>query len=113
LEVEEPSPPLEPVLKSVPAMVVGLSQVPIFLAGDAALAERFLAPPTRREMERLLRKRGYAPRSGEGTHDVWLAPDGRHFTLPAGRTVSRLVFHSFLHHLAMSKEEYLLARAAQ
>ncbi len=112
VEVEEPLPPLEPVLRSVPATVVGLPEVPIFLAGDAALAERFFGTPTRREVERLLKQRGYVPRSGKGSHVVWQSQDGQHFTLPATANLSRLVFHNLLRHLGMSKGEYFVTRSA-
>ena len=110
VEVEGSLPPLEPILKSVSATVVELPQVAIFLAADAALADRFFSTPTRREVERLLKHRGYVPRPGKGSHVVWKSEDGGHFTLPSASSLSRLVFHNLLQHMGMSKEEYLVAR---
>jgi len=107
-----PYPPIELFLESLPTRSITLADVPVWMTTAYSAPDRLFGVPTRREVERLLRERGYVPRPGKGSHEIWQAPDGRHFALPTARTLSRLVFHNLLRHLSMSKNEYLAVRNA-
>lgn len=111
LESIEPLVPLDPFLKSPPIGIIELPQIPIWIASEDTLPDRLFGTPPRREVERMLKKRGYQPRSGKGSHTVWVSEDGTHFALPEKTSLSRLVFRNLLHHLGMSKEQYLAARS--
>lgn len=111
VELQREDCPLEPLLHSVPSEVIELGDVPIWMTNENGLADRLFATPTRREVERILKKRGYSPRPGKGSHMVWQSIEGQHFALPAGNSLSRLVFRNLLHHLGMTKEVYLTVRA--
>jgi predicted RNA binding protein YcfA (HicA-like mRNA interferase family) len=111
VELQREDCPLEPLLHSVPSEVIELGDVPIWMTNENGIADRLFSTPTRREVERLLKKRGYFPRPGKGSHMVWQSNEGQHFTLPAGNSLSRLVFRNLLHHLGMTKESYLAVRA--
>ena len=90
------------------------SDIPIFFVGNGTIADRLhahpavLNVPARKELERALRYFKYVVKGseGKGSHEKWVGPDSRPFTLPKRDPVSRGVFKTFLEHFNLDKMTY-------
>lgn len=103
--------PHEDHLAALPQVLSNREEIPVWLGVVARQAEPLFSTPRRREAERVLRKRGYRPRKGHSGHIVWESEDGREtFSLPSSPMLSVHVFHGFLHHLGVTKKEYMTMR---
>lgn len=97
--------PFELLPLDVPTWFVGTGRI-----ADAVLSspQSFLSP-TRREMERALKHLGYTaePSRGKGSHEWWIGPNKRGFSLPSNDPVKPGIFRSFLAHVGRSKADYV------
>jgi len=66
---------------------------------------RLLAPPHIRVVERILRRLGFAPRSGKGDHVVWSKPNAG--TIVTDPAMSPGVFRNVLKQLDMSRDQFM------
>jgi len=90
------------------------SDIPLFFVGHGQIAGRLdslpyvINVPTRKEIERALRYFEYVLNAagGKGSHEKWIGPDNRAFTLPRRDPLSRGVFKSFLEHFRIDKITY-------
>jgi hypothetical protein len=109
------SPPLEAWLKSDPIYELLPSDIPLSFVGSGQIADKLLGQPgifgvpDRRELERALKHYNHKLDSsgGKGGHQKWTGQDQRAFILPTRDPVSRVVFHSFLHHVGIDKRTYV------
>jgi hypothetical protein len=106
--------PLESLLAENLPYDLQKSDIPIFFVGNGTIADRLQAHPavlnvpTRKELERALRYFSYVVKGneGKGSHQKWVGPDNRPFTLPKRDPVSRGVFKTFLEHFNLDKMTY-------
>lgn len=112
----KPSLPLEGILTATPPYDLQDTDVPLRFVGRGNIVDRILSHPanfnvpTRRELEKALRyfKHFLDPSGGKGGHQKWTGPDQKAFILPTRDPVSRVVFKSFLQHLGIDKNTYVL-----
>jgi hypothetical protein len=91
------------------------ADIPLRFVGNGRIADRLLAHPAsfhvpaKRELEKALAyfKHEVMPAEGKGGHQKWVGPDGRAFTVPSGKMVSEHVFRTFLHHVGITKFDYV------
>lgn len=107
--------PLDGVLKGPFPFDLRTEDVPIRFVGEGTIAHRLLSHPAnfhvpkRSEVVRALRHYNHKcdPRGGKGSHEKWIGPDNRTFSLPRRDPLSYTVFDSFLHYIGVDKSTYV------
>lgn len=71
-----------------------------------------IPPATFRKLDRILRRLGFEPRRGKGSHVVYRHPDGRTATLAdhGAREIGAEIIQDILKDVGLSRDDYLAMR---
>ena len=71
-----------------------------------------IPPATFRKLDRILRRLGFEPRRGRGSHVVYRHPDGRTATLTnhRGKEIGPEIIQDILKDIGLSRDNYLAMR---
>jgi len=101
--------PMEQILVEGHGFELLRRDVPTRFVGKANFVDHFFSVPSRREAIKVLTYHGYSfvPRKGKGSHDTWCNEARKCFGVPQKDPLSRDVFSKMLHHLEITKKDYI------
>ena len=107
--------PLESLLSNQRPYDLRSADIPTFFVGEGTISAHLenlpntINIPSRKEVIKALKHFGYKchKAGGKGSHEKWIGPKNRFFTLPQRDPLSKGVFQSFLDHFSLDKKQYV------